>query len=111
MIGLILRFWCIKINPGHLMVTVAPEKICVIGPYNWVRHPSYSAMFLMFFEFSFWLGISWKLIVLMFWFLLIGLNYIARMEELTILQSPLGKEYEEYMKKVKGRFIPWPLNK
>jgi protein-S-isoprenylcysteine O-methyltransferase Ste14 len=73
------------------------------GVYEHIRHPHYSSIILMAFGVSFLLQ---SLLFLLFTiFNVIVLNEVARKEEDYLIKTH-GAEYEEYMKKVRWRFIP-----
>jgi protein-S-isoprenylcysteine O-methyltransferase Ste14 len=73
------------------------------GVYEHIRHPHYSSIILMAFGVSFLLQ---SLLFLLFAiFNVIVLNEVARKEEDYLIKTH-GAEYEEYMKKVRWRFIP-----
>jgi len=73
------------------------------GIYEHIRHPHYLSIILMMFGASFFLQSLW---VLIFAILnVIILNEAARKEEDYLIKTH-GAKYEEYMKKVRWRFIP-----
>jgi len=73
------------------------------GSYQYVRHPQYSGFILIMLGFLF----QWPTLVtlIMFPILLIVYYRLALSEEKKCIRE-LGKEYEEYLKKTKRRFIP-----
>jgi protein-S-isoprenylcysteine O-methyltransferase Ste14 len=73
------------------------------GVYEHIRHPHYSSNILMAFGVSFLLQ---SLLFLLFAILnVIVLNEVARKEEDYLIKT-YGAAYNEYMKKVRWRFIP-----
>jgi len=73
------------------------------GVYEYIRHPHYSSIILMMFGASFLLQ---SLLVILFAISnVVILNEAARKEEDYLIKTH-GAKYEEYMKKVRWRFIP-----
>lgn len=78
------------------------HKLVTTGPYSWVRHPMYAAIF-------FWtLGLAliisnWTTIFLPLAFALFIILRMPKEEQMMI--DKFGEEYESYMKKT-GRIIP-----
>jgi protein-S-isoprenylcysteine O-methyltransferase Ste14 len=77
------------------------HKLVTWGPYRYVRHPSYTAYFLMFLGLFFLLL---NLLALVTFIAIPGYIGIATCEE-QMLTSRFSNEYMEYEKKV-GRFLP-----
>jgi protein-S-isoprenylcysteine O-methyltransferase Ste14 len=84
-------------------VPIAGAGLRTQGPYAWVRHPMYSALFLM--------GLGWLLLTAN-WFigapLMIGMIVVVFMRvenEEGVLIDLFGDEYREYMQRT-GRFLP-----
>jgi protein-S-isoprenylcysteine O-methyltransferase Ste14 len=85
----------LKIKDQHLLVTE--------GPYRWIRHPMYTAFYILhiavfFLTANWFIGISW----------IAGLSVITALRirrEETLLLSTFGEAYKDYMKNT-GRFIP-----
>lgn len=77
------------------------HKLVTWGPYHHVRHPSYSAYFLMFIG----LALQWpSLFTLIPLAGILGYVKVTYQEE-KLLQQHFGNEYAEYQKKT-GKFIP-----
>jgi protein-S-isoprenylcysteine O-methyltransferase Ste14 len=79
------------------------DKIVRDGMYSKVRHPCYLGLILIYLGVPFVWGCS---LVLVPSFVFIVLTVLTAIEEEKALLEKFGKEYEEYMKKVKWRFIP-----
>jgi protein-S-isoprenylcysteine O-methyltransferase Ste14 len=85
----------LHIQDGHQLISR--------GPYRWVRHPMYTALFI--------LGIGWLLLTAN-WFvggpLMVGILFVVitrvRDEEALLLEV-FGDTYQAYMEKT-GRFLP-----
>ncbi|MCF3653254.1 MAG: isoprenylcysteine carboxylmethyltransferase family protein [Aigarchaeota archaeon] len=78
-------------------------KLVTEGIYAYIRHPHYSSIILMIFGISFLLQ---SLLVFLFAILnVIILNQAAKEEEGYLIKKH-GAIYEEYMRKVRWRFIP-----
>ena len=86
-------------------VTVrAGQPVIETGPYHWIRHPGYTAGFIMFLGIGLAFG-NW--LSLAIFFLEIGIVYSRRIsaEEKALLDT-LGEPYRAYMARTK-RFIPF----
>lgn len=96
--------WALDVQFETTLHTQAEHKLIQYGPYRWVRHPMYTALFLM--------GLGWLLLTAN-WFvglpLMGGIIFVvlSRIEdEEDMLIELFGDEYRNYMKNT-GRF--WPL--
>lgn len=105
--GTTLRAWSIRtlgryfrstvmIQPGHEVVTA--------GPYQYVRHPSYSGILLNVLGVGIGLG-SWPGLPVLLIFTFLGLYQRIRVEE-HALGASLGQPYQDYMRRTK-RLIPF----
>ena len=94
------RNWSIvaRTRGDHALVTS--------GPFAWIRHPIYTAMFLMMIALAIGLGHVARLIIAVPVYAL-GTAIRVRIEE-RLLRTAFGSAYEEYAKRVK-RFIPGVL--
>jgi protein-S-isoprenylcysteine O-methyltransferase Ste14 len=91
------RNWsgCLEISESHTLV--------VAGPYRRIRHPMYSAFFLMAFAFSL-LSANW--IVALANIAAVTLMYLARVaDEEQMMVDQFGEEYRAYMRST-GRLLP-----
>jgi len=81
------------------------NKLVDTGPYAWVRHPQYTAGFVMLLGWFLVWGAWYALCVLP---LIAGIIYAqARVEEKYILEKMFGKSYAAYCKRV-GMLLPRP---
>lgn len=79
------------------------QKLITNGPYRWIRHPMYSAFYLLhisvfFLTANWFIGVTW----------LAGLTTIILLRvnrEEAMLLSKFGEQYRSYMEQT-GRFIP-----
>ena len=79
------------------------QKLVTDGPYRWIRHPMYSAFYLLHFAVFFltanwFIGVTW----------LAGLSIIILLRvkrEESMLLAKFGDEYVSYIERT-GRFIP-----
>lgn len=105
-LGTFLRTWAVyslgraftvvvQVNPGQHLVTT--------GPYRWVRHPAYTALFFAFGGFGLAVGTGLGAILAIA-IALIGISYRVRVEERALLAA-FGAEYQTYMEHT-GRFFP-----
>lgn len=104
--GLALRWYAIRVLGKSFTFTVATrpgQQVVEVGPYRWIRHPSYTGALLtivgvlvcMTNPLAF-LGIIPPLI---------GYAYRIRVEERALVQA-LGDAYQSYMKRTK-RLLPF----
>jgi protein-S-isoprenylcysteine O-methyltransferase Ste14 len=106
-VGSLFRRYCIRILGKYFTaaVTVSPDQpIIEKGPYRWIRHPSYTAGFLVFLSIGFALG-NWLSLVIFFLEICIVYSRRVNAEEAALL-STLGEPYRAYMARTK-RFIPF----
>jgi len=103
--GIVFRQWAIWVL-GRFFSTrvriVSDHRIVMEGPYKFLRHPSYTGMFMILLGLGLasrtWLG---TIIILALFSLVIG--YRINVEE-NALRSEFGQEYLEYAKKTKRLF-------
>ncbi|RLF16150.1 MAG: hypothetical protein DRJ97_01620 [Thermoprotei archaeon] len=79
------------------------EKLVTTGIYSKVRHPGYLGIMLVYFGASLCLGNVPALIVAS---MLAALHVLTAVKEEELLLKKFGREYEEYRRRVKWRFIP-----
>lgn len=105
-IGIILRVWSVR-SLGRffrpIVVIQDGHRLVKRGPYKYVRHPSYTAVLIIFtgliFVWSTWLGLLS--------FLLVWLAMIQRIRvEEKVLSERLHPEYGEYIENTK-KFLPF----
>ncbi|XP_006456175.1 hypothetical protein AGABI2DRAFT_227997 [Agaricus bisporus var. bisporus H97] len=122
----ILRLWCFKCL-GHLFtfeITIRPKhELITHGPYAYVRHPSYTGVYLTLIGATCVLLApgNWTadygirnpigLILLCLWllkcsFAFRGMGVRLRAED-DLLHANFGSEWEAYAKRVPYKFVPW----
>lgn len=102
MLVILLKVWSIFVL-GSKSSNLTNRGIVTGGPYKWIRHPHYFFKLIVW-----WIGIipsgignSWLFAGMIFWTTI----YVLRaMTEEDFLKEDI--EYQQYMKKVKWRFIP-----
>jgi len=107
--GAVLRRTCFRALGASFTgeVRVRPDQQVVsVGPYRWVRHPAYTAGFLMIVGTALALG-SWVGALLALLLVAVGYAYRVRVEE-RALTTMLGPAYRDYARRTK-RFIPFVL--
>jgi len=108
-LGILLRQWSIAVLGrffSSIVATQEGQKVIDKGPYRYVRHPSYTGVFLILVGLGLALQ-SWGVILLLV--LIFGLAYGYRMyKEEKVMISELGDEYVKYSKNTK-RLIPYVL--
>jgi protein-S-isoprenylcysteine O-methyltransferase Ste14 len=95
--GLVLRGWAVRTLGEYFITKVEVEDDQVVvtdGPYQWVRHPSYSGLLLMMAGFGLAMGNVGSLLSLAVLPLLGTLPRI-RVEE-RALETVLGDKYKDY---------------
>ena len=103
----VLRRHCMRVLAGSFTgaVTVLPgQEVVERGAYRFVRHPSYTAGFLLYAGLGLALT-NWMSVVLMISAPIIVYQYRARVEERALVAT-LGDRYLDYMRRTK-RFIPF----
>ncbi len=106
-LGSLLRRYCFRtlgeFFTGDVRAREDQPVICT-GPYQWVRHPSYTAGMMMFIGIGLALG-SWVSFLLLTVGSIATYRYRVAIEERILLQT-LGEPYASYMKG-RRRFIPY----
>ena len=107
--GAVLRRYCFnalgKSFTGAVIVS-QDQRIVQHGAYQFVRHPSYTAAFLMFTGIGLALG-SWISVAILFLIHCYLYGIRVAVEEKALLET-LGEPYREYMSRTK-RFIPFVI--
>ncbi len=105
-LGTLLRTWAV-LSLGRaftVVVNISPDQhLITSGPYRWVRHPAYTALFFALGGFGLAVG-TWLGAILAIAISLIGIGYRVRVEEQALLTA-FGAEYRTYMEHT-GRFFP-----
>lgn len=104
---LITGIWVHKLshqaNPQAHRKKEKVEKLVTTDIYSKIRHPIYIAYIICYFGTFFLFGyLSMLLPIIVFTYIF----YHAAIKEERFLLEKFGEEYEEYMKKVRWRFIP-----
>lgn len=97
--GLAVREWAVirlgrffsrtvEIEAGHQLITS--------GPYQWIRHPAYTGMVLIYLGLALSLG-TWLGAILTLILMLAATGYRIRVEEQVLLEN-FGQAYRDYMK-------------
>ncbi len=108
-VGSLLRRYCFRILGKHFTAAVtvtADHPIIEKGPYRWIRHPGYTAAFIMFIGVGVALG-SWLSVAIFFIEMALVYSRRVKAEEAALLNT-LGEPYRAYMARTK-RFIPFIL--
>jgi protein-S-isoprenylcysteine O-methyltransferase Ste14 len=106
-LGSLLRRYCFRTLGKYFTAAVtvsADQPVIDNGPYRWIRHPGYTAGFIMFVGIGLALGNCLGLAILV---LMACYVYSRRVhaEEIALLDT-IGKPYCAYMARTK-RFIPF----
>lgn len=106
-LGILLRFWAIRILGRFFTLTVQVRQdhaLVQSGPYALIRHPSYCGAFLAFIGSAIILEAWWGLIIAAI-AMLIAYSIRIKSEE-TMLVDTFGKQYEKYQTETK-KMIPF----
>jgi protein-S-isoprenylcysteine O-methyltransferase Ste14 len=106
-LGSLLRRWCFRTLGQYFTGDVkaaADQPVIRIGPYRFVRHPSYTAGIMMFTGIGLALG-SWFSFALLAIASIATYSYRVTVEERALLET-IGEPYASFMKERK-RFIPY----
>jgi len=107
-VGIAIRQWALIHLGRFFSRTVQIEKahkIITSGPYQWIRHPAYTGMILIYTGTSMALG-TWLGTVTSFIIVTAGLLYRIRVEE-KVLIAALNGEYQVYQQQTWRLFPGW----
>jgi len=107
LLGVLVRQWAIAVLGRFFSLTVRvaeDHRVVVKGPYRLVRHPSYTGVLITFIGLALAVQ-SWGALLVLLTVFGVSYGYRMRVEE-RVLQSELGRDYAEYMKRTK-RLIPF----
>jgi protein-S-isoprenylcysteine O-methyltransferase Ste14 len=105
--GSLLRRYCFRILGEHFTAAVTVrtgQPVIDRGPYRWIRHPGYTAGFIMFLGIGLALG-NWLGLAIFFLEIVVVYSQRIKAEEKALLDT-LGEPYRAYMARTK-RFIPF----
>nr|WP_211575313.1 isoprenylcysteine carboxylmethyltransferase family protein [Mobiluncus curtisii] len=97
--------WCLAVFGSRMVESVKTGQLMTTGIYAWVRHPVYTAFFLLNTGFLI-LQANWWLMVLPFGYWL-ALSILLKYTEELWLQEKFGAQYARYAARV-NRVFPWP---
>lgn len=104
--GYLLRLYAIQVLGRFFTVVVATQadqRVVDVGPYRYIRHPSYTGSLVTFFGMCLaltnWVALAALLLPI------VGYGYRIAVEE-AALQETLGDDYRAYMRRTK-RLIPY----
>ncbi|MBW2965374.1 isoprenylcysteine carboxylmethyltransferase family protein [Candidatus Woesearchaeota archaeon] len=106
-VGFMLRISAQMTLGDHFSLLVHVRKdhrLVEKGVYNYIRHPMYTGLFMIFIGLCLAVHSIWATIAVIVLFIPLGL-YRVRIEE-AALKRKLGQQYTEYMKRTK-RFVPF----
>lgn len=105
-LGFILRFYSIFYLGRFFTTSVtiaADHRIVDTGPYRFIRHPSYTGIFMLYLGICLCIG-NWLTTLIMIVPIFCAFVYRMKVEE-GALHEALGQPYADYMKRTK-RLIP-----
>jgi protein-S-isoprenylcysteine O-methyltransferase len=106
-LGLALRWWAIVTLGRFFTVDVVIEKdheVVQTGPFQWMRHPSYTGVLLAFLGWAMTLG-NWIAMAVVLVPIFVALLRRMKVEE-EALSNALGDKYRAYMKRT-NRLLPY----
>jgi len=104
--SVILTFWVhrhLGINFSSVLHVREKHTLITSGPYKWVRHPMYTALFISFLA-NWLLTKNWVIGAIPLIALVVVIVYRIKKEESLMLRT-FGEEYRNYMSST-GRFLP-----
>ena len=104
--GIALRLWAVRTLGRYFTVRITIQEgqhVITSGPYRYVRHPSYTALFILVFGAAFLIDNIGSAIAI-FLFMGIALALRIRYEERELLAT-FGEEYQQYAAE-HARIIP-----
>jgi protein-S-isoprenylcysteine O-methyltransferase Ste14 len=108
-IGIGFRYYCMRVLGKYFTFDVATQggqKVVEVGPYRYIRHPSYTGAIITLVGFGLTLG-NWAGLLALLACGAIGYAYRIRVEESALLVA-LGEPYREYMGRTR-RLVPLVL--
>jgi len=106
LLGILLVIWAIlamKVNKVNVFPDVkAGSRLVTHGPYQWIRHPMYTALLMIMLalvceSFSYWRG---------FWWLLLTVDLVVKLSYEERLLGEAFDDYESYRLRT-WRLVPW----
>src|SRR5207237_8307006 len=107
LLGVLVRQWAIAVLGRFFSLTVRvaeDHRVVARGPDRLVRHPSYTGVLITFIGLALAVQ-SWGALLVLLPVFCVSYGYRMRVEE-RVLQSELGPDYAEYMKRTK-QLIPY----
>ncbi|GAA0310750.1 methyltransferase family protein [Halarchaeum salinum] len=108
LVGAALRWYAIRALADAFHGTVHVERdqsVVEVGPYRWVRHPSYTGGILMFLGIALALT-NWLSLLAVCVGVAVGYGYRIRIEE-RALRATLGDAYAAYAERTSYRLVPY----
>jgi protein-S-isoprenylcysteine O-methyltransferase Ste14 len=108
LVGGVVRQYAIRTLDDYFTTTVQihdDQKVVDSGPYQWVRHPSYTGGLLEYAGFGLVLG-NWVSLVTIVGGLAMAYVYRIRIEERT-LSEELGEPYRRFLDRTPYRLFPY----
>ena len=105
--GMALRFYAMAVLGKFFTYYIAvhtKQTVVEVGPYQYIRHPSYTGAFMIFVGLGLALGNWAGLLALL---ACVGIAYAYRISvEESVLVAALGEPYQQYMRRTR-RLIPF----
>ena len=107
LVGTVFRWYCVAVLGKYFTFDVAirsGQVLVEVGPYRYIRHPSYSGALLTLFGFGLALG-NWAGLAAALFCMGFAYSYRIPVEEAALL-SALGETYKKYQNRT-WRLIPF----
>ena len=105
--GMGFRWWAVRVLAGYFTVDVAirdDHQLIRIGPYRWLRHPSYTGSLATFYGFALALGSVWSLLLIV---VVVTAAFLWRIRvEERALTAAFPRDYPAYARQTR-RLIPF----
>jgi protein-S-isoprenylcysteine O-methyltransferase len=109
LLGTAFRWYCVRVLGKYFTFDVAIQgghALIEVGPYHYIRHPSYSGALLTLLGFGLALG-NWAGLAAVLLCMGFAYSYRIPVEE-AALTLALGETYRQYQERT-WRLIPWVL--
>ena len=107
LLGIAFRWYCVAVLGKYFTFDVAIQSgqvLVEVGPYRYVRHPSYTGALVTLFGFGLSLG-NWAGLAALFFCMGLAYAYRIPVEE-AALSLALGESYRQYQKRT-WRLVPF----
>ena len=107
--GIAFRWYCMRVLGRYFTYQVdvhAGQTVIELGPYHYIRHPSYAGALITVIGLGLTLG-NWASLLALVACVSIGYAYRIHVEEAALVRA-LGEPYRDYMRRT-ARLVPFVL--